>query len=152
VKDSELEAQVRYRYGLFCTITVAGTGGGKDKAIELFEKAVQLVGLDNPIGMEAAKEIEKAKSHKGGCFIATAAYGSPFAPEVESFYYFRDEILLSSRFGKVFVNFYYWLSPPLATFISKSNFLRIITRQLLLTPILRMFKSFFGNKYKGGQP
>lgn len=140
VKDAELEAQIRYRYGLFCTATAAGTGGGKDKAIQNFERVVQLVGIDNPVGMEAAQELEKTKSQKGGCFIATAAYGSTFAPEVQAFYQFRDQNLLTSGFGRILVKLYYFVSPPLAALISKSDWLRLFTRGLFLTPILRLLK------------
>ncbi|HXG64847.1 MAG TPA: CFI-box-CTERM domain-containing protein [Blastocatellia bacterium] len=52
-------------------------------------------------------------SKKSGCFIATAAYGSAFAPEVLIFRQFRDEILLNSTKGRAFITFYYAISPLL---------------------------------------
>jgi|GEM_PF-3741412 len=69
------------------------------------------------------------------CFIATAAYESSFAPEVEVLREFRDIYLLSSPVGMIFVDFYYTLSPPIAQVIAKSEELRMLTR-IGLTPIV----------------
>lgn len=78
---------------------------------------------------------------KSGCFIATATYGSLLAPEVIVFRCFRDEVLLTSQLGAGCVKLYYLASPPLARLISKSKFLRAVTRRLLLDPFLRLLKS-----------
>ena len=78
---------------------------------------------------------------KGMCFIATAAYGSPLAPEVIFLSNFRDEVLLNSSFGRVFVKLYYRASPILATHIAKTNCGRAIVRHLFLGPILRLLKA-----------
>jgi hypothetical protein len=83
---------------------------------------------------------KKGESAKGGCFIATATYGSPLAPEVMIFRQFRDETLLSSRVGGIFVALYYYVSPPLAQLIAKVPVLKIMVRSLLLNPILRLLK------------
>jgi hypothetical protein len=77
---------------------------------------------------------------KGGCFIATASYGSPFAAEVKVFRQFRDEKLLPSKLGAAVVRLYYFVSPPVAKVISKREFLRAITRRVFLEPILRLIK------------
>lgn len=53
------------------------------------------------------------------CFIATATFGSPIAPEVENFRAFRNQYLLTNSWGKAFVKFYYKHSPPLAQFITE---------------------------------
>ncbi len=74
---------------------------------------------------------------KDGCFIATASYGSPFAAEVVIFRQFRDKKLLPSKLGSAFVRVYYFISPTLARTIYRYKFLRTITRQLFLKPILR---------------
>lgn len=67
----------------------------------------------------------------GGCFIATAAYGSSMAPNVSILREFRDRFLLESRIGKAFVNLYYKYSPPVANFIIKHDNLRMIVRMTL---------------------
>jgi hypothetical protein len=68
----------------------------------------------------------------GGCFIATAAYGSLMEPHVKILRDFRDRFLLTNRFGKGFVNFYYKYSPPMADFIAKHDSLRAMVRLSLL--------------------
>lgn len=68
----------------------------------------------------------------GGCFIATAAYGSYTAPYVKILREMRDRFLLKSRIGKRFVNLYYKYSPPLADIISKHDSLKVVVRLGLL--------------------
>ena len=53
----------------------------------------------------------------GGCFIATAAFGSYLDPNVKALRNFRDDYLLTNSVGTVFVNFYYNTSPSIADFI-----------------------------------
>jgi hypothetical protein len=77
---------------------------------------------------------------KGGCFIATAAYGSSLSTEVVLLSRFRDEVLLPSKLGALFVTFYYKVSPPLASLIARAEFLRAATRGLFLAPLLRSLK------------
>lgn len=97
-----------------------------------------IAGENGPMEKRVASDWATTQSSSsGGCFIATATYGSPLAPEVMVFRRFRDETLLSSPIGIAVVNFYYAISPPLAALIVKSNFLRTATRKLLLEPVLR---------------
>jgi hypothetical protein len=73
----------------------------------------------------------------GGCFIATAAYGSLMEPHVKILRDFRDGFLLTNSFGKAFVQFYYKYSPPMADFIAVHANMRSIVRVSLL-PIVGM--------------
>lgn len=61
----------------------------------------------------------EAQKSSGGCYIATAAYGSYDAPEVMVLRKFRDERLQVTRFGRVFVALYYGISPALARQLPK---------------------------------
>jgi len=85
----------------------------------------------------------------GGCFIATAAYGSYLHPDVRVLREFRDRWLIANFtlqiaefkieipniIGRAFVKFYYTVSPPIADFIARHESLRPITR-VILTPIV----------------
>lgn len=69
------------------------------------------------------------------CFIATAAYGSFLHPHVSSLRDFRDEYLLSNAAGRMFVDFYYQYSPPLAKHIATNENLAFLTR-IVLAPLV----------------
>ena len=71
----------------------------------------------------------------GGCFIATAAYGSLMEPHVKVLRDFRDRFLITNQVGKALVDLYYSYSPPLADYIAKHESLRTVVR-LSLLPIV----------------
>ncbi len=64
----------------------------------------------------------------GGCFIATAAFGSPIERHVQILKEFRDVYLLNSNLGRSFVNAYYKYSPPIAAIITRNDVLKSMTR------------------------
>jgi hypothetical protein len=68
------------------------------------------------------------KSVAGGCFIATAAYGTPMAEEIQVLRRFRDECLLTNSLGTALVDLYYKVSPPIAEFITEHPSLKPIVR------------------------
>ncbi len=109
---------------------------------ELTESRIEVKSYkSNFIWANYVKETPEPTIEKsGGCFIATAAYGSSLAPEVVTFRRFRDEVLLNSNLGAAVVDLYYAVSPPIAKLISNSSFLRTATRKILLEPILKMIK------------
>ena len=69
------------------------------------------------------------------CFIATAAYGTPMAEEIEILREFRDEYLLTSPVGKGLVEFYYRVSPPMAEFITEHPSLKPVVRAGLVPAV-----------------
>jgi len=72
------------------------------------------------------------ESARGGCFIATAAYGTPIAEEMQTLREFRDEYLLTNSVGRAFVDFYYNVSPPIADFMTDHPSLKPIVRTGLI--------------------
>jgi hypothetical protein len=62
------------------------------------------------------------------CFIATAAYGTPMAEEIQILREFRDKYLLTNPMGEGLVNFYYKVSPPIAEFITEHSSMKLIVR------------------------
>lgn len=65
------------------------------------------------------------------CFIATAAFGSDMAPEVQSFRDFRNKYLLPYSWGRSFVKFYYKHSPFYANLIAENEVTKSIVRGAL---------------------
>lgn len=74
----------------------------------------------------------------GGCFIATAAYGTDTAEELDILREFRDAVLLSNSLGAEFVSLYYKTSPPIADFISQQEILRTAVRAGFVDPIVKI--------------
>jgi len=66
-----------------------------------------------------------------GCFIATAAYGSPNDRSVMVLREFRDRYLVTNAPGKAFVRWYYAISPAAARFITDHPALRPVARTVL---------------------
>lgn len=66
-----------------------------------------------------------------GCFIATAAWGTPLDPHVRSLRRFRDRILLRNAPGRALVSLYYRFSPPLARYIAARPAARVVARAVL---------------------
>jgi len=71
----------------------------------------------------------------GGCFIATAAYGSSLDNHVDTLRSFRDQYLETNPIGSAFVSLYYKVSPPMADFIEKHPTLKPIVRAGLMPAV-----------------
>jgi YVTN family beta-propeller protein len=66
-----------------------------------------------------------------GCFIATAAYGSDMAREVQVLREFRGRWLMTNAPGRALVRFYYRNSPPVAELIRERDGARAAVRAVL---------------------
>ena len=73
------------------------------------------------------------------CFVATAAYGSTLANDVEMLRRFRDVFLESTVLGELAVEAYYTFSPALAGVVRESELLRASARAVL-APIVQTVK------------
>ncbi len=89
----------------------------------------------SPEELRVQAEQKSAEAAGGGCFIATAAYGSVLDPHVQVLRDFRDRHLVTNQVGRAFVASYYKYSPPIAGFIRNRPVARGITR-IALAPVI----------------
>jgi len=87
----------------------------------------------DPIGETQSAIPEQVSGLLDGkkCFIATAAFGSELAPQVERLRQFRDQVLRKSSLGRSFIKTYYKHSPPLARWISEHEIAKVWVRSQL---------------------
>ena len=75
----------------------------------------------------------------GGCLIATAAFGSEMAPQVQNLREIRDNIVLETKSGKTFMtsfnHIYYAFSPTVADLERENPIVRDIV-QITITPMI----------------
>ena len=84
-------------------------------------------------------EVEEPEAEVGGCLIATAAFGSEMAPQVQLLREIRDNTILQTESGSAFMTgfnaFYYSFSPAIADY-ERENPAFKETVKLTLTPLL----------------
>lgn len=88
----------------------------------------------------AQQSPSKSSTGGGSCYIATACYGSYDHPDVRIFRQFRDQTLMPSMFGRIFVWSYYRLSPPIATRLGHVKWLASVIRKWFLEPLARKLR------------
>jgi len=97
------------------------------------------------IGDNTADNIEikntevASEAQGGGCLIATAAFGSELAPQVQLLREIRDNTILQTKFGSAFMTgfnqFYYSFSPTIADY-ERENIIFKEAVKLTLIPLL----------------
>ena len=85
------------------------------------------------------KVTQVAKEKKGGCLIATAAFGSEMAPQVQFLREIRDNTVLQTESGSAFMTgfnqLYYSFSPTIADY-ERENAAFKETVKIAITPML----------------
>lgn len=84
---------------------------------------------------------ERTLGEVDACFIATAAYGSVLAADVEMLRHLRDAVLKKSVLGELAVQTYYTFGPAVAGVIGESELLRSSAREVL-APLVRFVRAF----------
>lgn len=75
----------------------------------------------------------------GDCFVATAAFGTPWEPEIQILRNWRDSHLRYSSLGRAFIGFYYNKGPVAARFIRRHPAFKKPVRSVIRL-IIRAFK------------
>lgn len=79
------------------------------------------------------------------CFIATAVYGDYSAPEVLILRRFREQYLASNILGRIFIRFYYSVSPVIARKLERNKKLRLYMKNVLDKVVERLNKNIKRN-------
>jgi len=124
-----------------------------DKNYVEYSSIYEAVGLEEPVIKEpefgecgvgtklinGVCEVVETSSGGGGCLIATAAYGSEMAPQVQMLREIRDNSLLQTQSGQSFMqgfnSFYYSFSPTIAD-LERENPVFKEAVKLIITPLL----------------
>lgn len=88
-------------------------------------------GAESPASAPTSFTTRNYVSDKGGCFIATLAFGSPMAGQVEILRQFRDRYLLTNNPGQKFVAWYYRTGPAAANYIKDMPLVKAAIRVAL---------------------
>jgi len=84
-----------------------------------------------PVRVLAFRTPERANGEVDACFVATAAYGSVLAADVDMLRHVRDALLRRTVLGELAVEAYYTFSPPVALVVGESELLRWTARAVL---------------------
>jgi hypothetical protein len=130
-----------------------GPADGPPAAIEILKYLISKGADVNAKDIQGKKPIDWAtcseekkrilrEAGSGGCYVATAVYGSYDAPEVLCLRRFRDEILVPSIFGRMFISLYYRFSPPIAERLKEARRINMFVRKTLDKIVVRLNKKF----------
>ena len=88
---------------------------------------------------ESGVQPTSTSEDNGGCLIATATFGSEFAPQVQQLRELRDNTVLNTKSGAIFMTtfnqFYYSFSPTIADFEREQPIFKEFIK-ITLTPML----------------
>lgn len=73
---------------------------------------------------EPLLQIPLQEEKSGGCYVATAVYGSYDCPQVWTLRRFRDTTLASTWYGRAFIHTYYAISPTLVKWFGKTRWFK----------------------------
>lgn len=85
-------------------------------------------------------KIKEGTEKKKACYIATVCYGDIDSPEVNKFREYRDEKLNNSVLGRLFIQFYYFISPKIADYLKGKSKLNMAIKTLILDKIYNRIK------------
>ena len=99
--------------------------------------------------IKQARAADNSFGQSGGCYIATCVYGSYDCPEVWALRRFRDYNLAGSWYGRLFVRFYYALSPTLVRLFGGKDWFRAMWKPFLDELVCKLKnKGYSSNPYK----
>lgn len=98
---------------------------------ELNKKCIAVIQKYDPKYEPPKKEEKVATASSGGCYIATAVYGSYDCPQVWTLRRYRDYTLAATWYGRAFIHCYYSISPTLVRWFGKKEWFKKPWRKFL---------------------
>ena len=74
--------------------------------------------------IESAAHSTTSSNSSGGCYVATAVYGSYDCPEVWTLRRYRDDTLAKTWYGRAFIRTYYTVSPTLVKWFGSAEWFK----------------------------
>ncbi|MBQ7144257.1 MAG: leucine-rich repeat protein [Oscillospiraceae bacterium] len=118
----------RIEYDAFknCGIKTIEIQGNPEIGSSTFDRTIETIIASSEWKEKYKDYFDCLKQNKSnpGCYIATAVYGSYDCPEVWTLRRYRDYVLASSWYGRLFISFYYAVSPTLVRWFGETEWFR----------------------------
>lgn len=122
------------------------SGGSFVSLNTVIDAAIQAVSNKPNITMKGQKTPPKTV---GGCYVATAVYGSYDCPQVWVLRRYRDNYLGTSWFGRAFIKFYYAVSPTMVKWFGKTKWFNKFFKRVLDKKIIKLKnKGYLDTEYQ----
>lgn len=89
---------------------------------------MEKVNPDFSAGEAPSAPVVNEYSNSGGCYVATAVYGSYDCPQVWTLRRFRDDTLAATWYGRAFIRLYYAVSPMLVRWFGNTVWFKKLWR------------------------
>ena len=125
------------------------SGASRQKEIEKLKKLYSKIKEIEPDfiepGIPSATPVGPKTQQSGGCYVATAVYGSYDCPEVWTLRRFRDYSLALTWYGRLFIALYYAISPTIVKWFGDTNWFNKMWKGRLDKMVKRLQEEGFEN-------
>ena len=120
---------------IFKMYTVICPGGAKSNhrlsrcVRDLVEAEIEYMdGTKEKLTASQIDQTRPADAASGGCYVATAVYGSYDCPQVWTLRRYRDNTLARTWYGRAFIHTYYAISPTLVKWFGHTDWFKNMWR------------------------
>ena len=143
--DQELHSKIKSNERIsFVTLNFTGSGNHRidifaDNYLAMSEPVQSEPTLSEPVQSDPVQSDTSQQEDGGGCLIATAAFGSELAPQVQALREIRDGKILTTSIGAEFMtgfnHIYYIFSPHISDYQRENPIFRDAVR-IAITPLV----------------
>ena len=90
-----------------------------------------LISEEKAFDSSFSEETVQLTQNSGGCYVATAIYGSYDCPQVWTLRRYRDYTLAETWYGRAFIHTYYAISPTLVKWFGKTEWFNNLWKPIL---------------------